>query len=346
MNRKGIPTQPELALDPAVAAAKEMKLRVIRLVVVAVTVIFFLFVFVNTSRGDVLLAILDVIVVLLLWSALWSFRWHRNVELLSVTVLMIPAGFLLFLVTRIGPQAYYWAYVLPPLLHYLVGHRRGSIVGIPFTVALLALLFLESPAAMSGFHKIVFASSFTLTGVASFLTERVREQFEGRLVYLAERDDLTGLFNRRRLPDFFALEMQRKKRYGHPFSLLTFDIDRFKKINDTHGHSAGDEVLKSLSALALAHIRSMDRLVRVGGEEFVIVAPHTNLEHAVVLAQKLRTLVAEHVFERPQRITISVGVGEVNMGEELPTALERVDRALYRAKVGGRNRVEPDSASG
>ena len=331
------------AIDPTIAAAREIKLRVIQLVVATVTVIFLIFVFVNISRGDVLLVVLEAVVVLLLWASLWFFQHHRNLELLSFSVLMIPALFLLFLVVRVGSQAYYWAYILPPLLHYFLGHRRGSAVGIPFTLALFALLFRYPDPALSGYHRIVIAGSFSLTGVASFLTERIRERFERRLVFLAERDDLTGLFNRRRLPDFFALEMERKNRYGHPFALLSFDIDHFKNVNDLFGHSAGDGVLRSLSALALAHIRSMDRLVRVGGEEFILLAPHTNLEQARVLAQKLRTLVAEHVFEQPNHITISFGVAEVGQGEGMAAALERVDRALYRAKTGGRNRVELDS---
>jgi two-component system, cell cycle response regulator len=159
------------------------------------------------------------------------------------------------------------------------------------------------------------------------------------------RDYLTGLHNRRYLFDFIEKELGRAERYEGFFSIMIFDIDFFKLINDTYGHQTGDIVLQVLSATSTATVRDCDILARYGGEEFVVVMPQTDLTGASALAERLRKAVSDMEIpaqEEMLKITVSVGVASHKPNAEMTTAAElidRADRALYKAKKTGRNRV-------
>lgn len=174
------------------------------------------------------------------------------------------------------------------------------------------------------------------------VTEAVN--FEQKLVALNMMDALTGVNNRRSFEIHLKEEVDRHKRYGHPLSLIMFDIDHFKEVNDTYGHQCGDAVLQTIAALIGRSIRSEDILARYGGEEFCCILPETSLESALILAERFRNKIAEHLFECQQdhvRLTISLGVSA--MGAETKTAevlLKKADDGLYAAKNKGRNRFE------
>ena len=156
---------------------------------------------------------------------------------------------------------------------------------------------------------------------------------------LATTDPLTGTWNRRHFEEAAVLEAERAQRYAVPLSLLLFDVDHFKAINDHYGHQVGDQVLVTLADAVRAHLRAMDLLARWGGEEFVILLPHCSTAEAVRVADKLRLLVAELPFPVVGQVTVSLGAGELGPEETLDAWLKRVDDALYAAKAGGRNRV-------
>jgi len=162
-------------------------------------------------------------------------------------------------------------------------------------------------------------------------------------------DPLTGLFNRRFLDQRLSEELASARRYGIPLSVLMIDIDHFKKINDSFGHQTGDEVLVSVANTLSAELRDSDVIVRFGGEEFLVIAPHTPVENAVGLAERLRA-VTEAQDVRTLRgsdgvqFTISVGVATFNEAADTAEALvEAADGNLYRAKNGGRNQVVADT---
>jgi diguanylate cyclase (GGDEF)-like protein len=161
---------------------------------------------------------------------------------------------------------------------------------------------------------------------------------------LATTDGLTGLINRRTLNAQLTARVREAQRYRRPLSLLLIDIDHFKKVNDTHGHPAGDAVLRGVAAVARAQARETDLVARYGGEEMAVVLPETDAAGARTIAERLRAAVegTAHATEHGTlRVTISVGVatwpGGGQTAEELLTT---ADRALYRAKQTGRNRVE------
>jgi diguanylate cyclase (GGDEF)-like protein/PAS domain S-box-containing protein len=174
-------------------------------------------------------------------------------------------------------------------------------------------------------------------GIARDISERkrARETLERQ----ATTDALTGIANRRRFDEVLETETRRATRYGVPLSLILFDIDHFKRINDTHGHRAGDEALVELTRLVTRNIRTVDVAARWGGEEFAILAAHCDGEQTRRLAEKLRACVEEHAFARIGRLTCSFGVAAFRPGEPVAAFIERADAALYAAKREGRNRV-------
>jgi diguanylate cyclase (GGDEF)-like protein/PAS domain S-box-containing protein len=168
------------------------------------------------------------------------------------------------------------------------------------------------------------------------ITERKRT--EQKLQEMAEHDALTGAHNRRYLFRFLESEIERARRYGAPLSLVMFDIDRFKDVNDAHGHLVGDRVLVQLCEIVSQELRSADRLARYGGEEFVIVTPGIARDQAAVLAERQRGRIASARFDDAGPITCSFGVCQYENGNA-DDLIRRADDLLYAAKRAGRNRV-------
>ncbi len=163
---------------------------------------------------------------------------------------------------------------------------------------------------------------------------------------MAIQDGMTGIHNKRFFMEFLEREIAVASRHGHPLTLVMFDVDHFKKVNDTHGHLAGDAVLKDLSQRIRPRIRREDLFARYGGEEFACVLPSTALPGGIVFAEHLRTLIEEKPcpFDGNQiPFTISLGVTTLHRetGIDPAALIKRADENLYAAKRGGRNRVVP-----
>ncbi|HIJ89496.1 MAG: diguanylate cyclase [Desulfobulbaceae bacterium] len=154
---------------------------------------------------------------------------------------------------------------------------------------------------------------------------------------LSLRDPLTGLANRRHMEIIMHDNLSRAKRSGTVFSVIMFDIDHFKKFNDTHGHDAGDEILVETTKIAASTLRDIDLKVRFGGEEFLVLLPETGLPEAHEVAERIRLAVQEEVS-----ITVSLGVTSYRDGDDQEILIKRADTALYQAKNQGRNRVVAD----
>ncbi len=178
-------------------------------------------------------------------------------------------------------------------------------------------------------------------GTARDITDR--KVAEARLREMATTDSLTGILNRRRFLELAADELERARRYQRDTALIMFDVDHFKQVNDSQGHAAGDQVLRGLTATARETLRGADILGRIGGEEFAVLLPETDLPAASRAAERLRRAAESMELLTdggPFAVTVSLGVVLLNPGETLEDLLKRADQALYRAKQGGRNRVE------
>ncbi len=180
-------------------------------------------------------------------------------------------------------------------------------------------------------------------------TERLRDNVQ-MSIEMAITDALTGLFNRRYMESHLGTLVEQAASRGKPLSALVIDIDYFKAINDTHGHDAGDDVLRDFALRIKRSIRGIDLACRYGGEEFVIIMPETDMAVAAMVAERLRRRIAAEPFAinagaRTIPVTISIGIAGLRGRDDSAAAmLKRADQALYRAKRDGRNRVVPDAA--
>lgn len=156
----------------------------------------------------------------------------------------------------------------------------------------------------------------------------------------ARIDYLTGIYNRVMFNELLEAERQRAIRYKSDLSLIMFDLDHFKLVNDTYGHAFGDHVLKETAKLVENNIRSHDILCRWGGEEFMVLTPGNSRVQAAELAQKLRSLIDVHDFSDDVRVTASFGVTQLSSQDKIEEFVDRADKALYQAKEHGRNRYE------
>jgi two-component system cell cycle response regulator len=227
-----------------------------------------------------------------------------------------------------------------------------SAVAIPFSMRdqQQGVFFLRTTGddppltrADAGFAETVIKTAVAAIEKAYDFESAVSDK--QRLERLAATDALTGCLNRRGLSEQLELELDRARRYNLAVSLLLADIDRFKQINDTRGHVAGDSVLRQVGELLRREARSVDIVARYGGEEFVVVMPETALHGAAIFAERLRRRIAARDFadpgEDPLHMTVSIGLAAFpdDRAQGAETFVALADQALYRAKNEGRNLV-------
>ena len=243
-------------------------------------------------------------------------------------------------------ELYIWFVVFPMIYFFLLGHRWGLVLAIALGVFYVVGYFIHPlihHPPQVGVDMLINAAiayvviTFLTSVYARFVTIRHEETS-----LRADIDYLTGIYNRSAFQTHLDSEISRIQRLENKqhLSVLLFDIDNFKLINDKHGHTVGDEILKELCKLISANLRKHDTFARWGGEEFVIIAPNTDISGACRIAEKLRHEIAEHHFNRVGEITSSFGVTEYSDGELVRDLIHRADGALYRAKGSGKNRVE------
>nr|WP_301003541.1 GGDEF domain-containing protein [Arsukibacterium sp.] len=266
---------------------------------------------------------------------------------------MLLGGFLLGYLCFAAPNFYslYWLCIFPPLAFFLLGRQRGLVATALFLGLLTLLLAWRSstwPAASFTVESLLNVSlaSLCLVLLVHYYEVSRNEVLRAlatqhrQLQRLSITDTLTGLYNRSKLDDILSQEIARSIRHQSPFSVILADLDFFKSINDNFGHMAGDQVLMSFAGIMLQHCRELDVAGRWGGEEFLIICPHTDISGAKLLAERIRAAVAEFEFAHGKQLTVSLGVASFIRDDDANTILKRADDALYRAKGKGRNRVE------
>lgn len=286
----------------------------------------------RTGAGDLLLVLVFGTFVTYAWCTGRTFLAARFIAL------AMTAGYLALVI--FGSIDVMWAFPILAAGFLLTDRIFASI-------SALATLVLTSLFA-DRFEAVVDLWSFVITGVLVSLFGLIfatRTKIQQRqLSEIARRDPLTGALNRRALR--YALDEAERRRVKArvPTSLLLLDLDHFKSINDAYGHEAGDRVLVDLVEMLESRLRAQDGLFRLGGEEFVVVLPGTEVAEAEVVAETSRRTLASQLESPAGPVTASLGVAELGSAEPVREWLARADEALYRAKRDGRNRVVVASA--
>lgn len=227
-----------------------------------------------------------------------------------------------------------------------IGYSHFEILVSSF--AIICLFFI-----VNSYEKIKEKQTEDLQALNSMLEQKVEERtFElSRSNKLLEKekltlkklsytDQLTGLYNRYKVKDLFEYEKKQIIRYKTDLAIIIVDIDFFKTVNDTFGHIVGDLILVELGACLTKNVRNSDIVSRWGGEEFVILTPKTNEEQAMILAEKIRQKIKEHVFSHNIHLTVSFGITSFQEADTLESFILRADKALYKAKDSGRDAVK------
>jgi len=272
---------------------------------------------------------------------------------LVIIVLMGSLCVYLFYTGGVAGTGPLWSFVFIPVAIFLGGVKRGVMAVILLMTVILALHQSVQIDMHEGMYTttfmVRFVAIYAVLAILSLLNEYFRDGSQRhlqsayqRLESLFRTDELTGLYNRRHIMEQLAYEALRMHRKNTPFSVILFDIDHFKQINDRYGHACGDYVLQGLAMVVQKAIRNMDITARVGGEEFLILLPDTHLHSAAVVAERIRKEMEQYSFiygDIQFRVTVSLGVSEARM-DLLPDELLRLaDENMYKAKKRGRNRM-------
>lgn len=216
------------------------------------------------------------------------------------------------------------------------GAAAALLVGAEFRPHTSMLVLVACLPHLAGYPLVVALATYRLS-------RRVRLQNQ-RLAELSRTDGLTGVANRRHWDESAQQEFRRYARARHAATVMLIDIDHFKRINDTHGHPAGDEVIRGVAAILRQQVRAQDTVGRYGGEEFGVLLPDTGAAAARAVAERVRARIEDAVLLPDAGVRATVSIGLAVLDESIGNYdewIRRADSALYRAKEGGRNRVEP-----
>ena len=254
---------------------------------------------------------------------LWKGRGH---------LLIIPP-IALFAIYYNPDFGVYWAFVAVVSM-FLVLELRDAAISVTIFV-LLVFIFIDPYFSPAILHRIY--ATLTLVGLFSFCLSFLIDRLLVSLNTVATLDPLTKALNRHTFHSAIEIAQEEHQRYQITAILYLFDLDFFKRINDGHGHLAGDMVLQEVARVVQARLRKTDQFFRYGGEEFAVLLRHTSLQNAAHLAETLRTQIEEHKFTDGIAVTISGGLSEVQSDDSVNEWVDRSDAALYEAKSAGRN---------
>ena len=261
------------------------------------------------------------------YTLLLSMRFGRDSGFLY---LMVPIVSILMLNVRLGTAAK-WATVAG-VIGFMLWHDYSLGSGAEHALPPATVLALR---AINGAVTLITVAALTLEHY------KIIAVAQNELLHIATTDVLTGLLNRRQLATVAQQAIGQRRRYHRPLSFILADVDHFKKINDTFGHDKGDQVLRGVAHRLSASKRDTDHVGRWGGEEFVAVLPETDLDGALIIAERIRNAVAAQAIPGAGDVglTLTLGVAEIMESETLDDCLRRADTALRNGKTAGRNRV-------
>lgn len=286
-------------------------------------------------RGEYLAAVLDAAIVLIVLLAVVYVHLRRSITAAAIVVGVLYTGGAALVSYINGPLYIFWLF--PAVLaNFFLLHPVLALV-----VNLIAVV-LVIPVALQTSEPILttgMVGSLLFSICMAFGFARLTERQSIALKTAATLDPLTGVGNRRLMDAEITRSMDKALRHPAPMSLIVLDVDKFKDINDQHGHKRGDRLLMDVANLLVSQTRNGDRVFRFGGEEFVVLAEQTSLEQASVAAEHLRKQIHMRIKVAGQPLTASFGCAQLELGESAERWFGRADRALYKAKEQGRNCV-------
>lgn len=282
--------------------------------------------------------------------------FHKKI-LITTTLTSFAVLGLVFSVVYTGGYAntgLYWTYPFPITFFVFFGPFRGLMVNL--FMFIIILLMINNPELISAKYRpeevARFAPTYIVNLFLCFIAEYFRNRSHNELSNInldrlkqANTDSLTNLPNRRFIDSVFMDAAKNDHGSHFPMTIVAVDIDYFKRVNDTYGHDTGDMVLKHIAKLFRRNIREMDVVARIGGEEFLIIFPRTNLQDGIKIAEKIRRMVEESPYRDSEvtiNLSISLGCTEVKKYVFIEEAIKQADSYLYSAKANGRNRLEYD----
>lgn len=284
-------------------------------------------------HGEYVMAFIDVVLIIGMM-ILGTFVYRtQQVRPVSIALSFLCVVGVLLSVHASGTRQVLWAYPAVMAIFYLL----RPIEAIALVLAMISALLPKLLQVSSSFQATSVVTTLLLMGAFAYSFASVTNRQRTLLTHLANKDPLTGVGNRRALDDKIRDVVASNDRNPVPSSLIILDLDHFKEVNDAHGHAKGDEILRRITEIVNLRIRVTDSLYRIGGEEFVVVVEHQNIDKASHLAEQLRTLVEANELVPDHPVTISLGVAELATGEAGGNWLRRADEALYAAKRAGRN---------
>lgn len=291
----------------------------------------------NFLQGRQIFGIGALVIVLVLTFNAWSIsrgRYHPVLTLLGLVPAM--SGFLAYTIQDQGMIGVLWCYPVVLSFYFMLPERMAWMANIILLCLVLPVAWrvIDHPLAARVLATLVATSAFS----AIFI--RVISVQQAQVHALAVTDPLTGLSNRALLDTTIDQAIAQSARTRTPMTLVTLDLDHFKRINDTLGHAAGDAVLCGVGDLLRKRVRRSDKVFRLGGEEFLVFLYNTDLDNSRNFAEAIRAAVETQPFLPDHLVTASLGVATLREKEDARTWMKRADDNLYRAKSAGRNRVE------
>lgn len=291
----------------------------------------------NFFNDRFLLGVGSLAIVAILAINAWSITRGRYHSYLILLVLVpVVTFFLILALQQQGIIGALWCYPAAVSFYMILPERKSWIANILFLAIIIPQVWISIDPSLAA---RVTATLLTVS-IFSAIFIRVITVQQQKLHEYAIKDPLTGLYNRTLLEPMLQQAIQQSKRSGISMTLLIIDIDHFKSINDTYGHDTGDTVLRDVSQLMLRRIRKVDKIFRLGGEEFLALLFGTDAKSSIKVAEELRKAVSKvGVNPEQQSVTVSIGSATLLPDEDLTAWMKRADENLYRAKQEGRNRV-------
>lgn len=310
-----------------------------------------------------------VVVVVALGAALWLLLRRGAIRIVEEGIFLVIGGVMLMVLANalyvgldetVSGVRLFSLFLWFPFIYIFVflAYERYGALARAASLYVLAVI-ISAPALFSGAGGVFgeantlglsYISMAAIIAVLYFLTRmkddlRQTELTAEEMKRLSETDSLTGILNRRGMEGIMERELERAESHGTPLSLVIFDLDDFKSLNDTHGHDVGDEALAVVALLAKEHLRSTDSFARWGGEEFAVLCPDTSIKEAGALAERMRIEIENHgqsggFANLEWNLSASFGVSEYRKHDSGTSLAKRADIAMYHAKESGKNRTE------